>query len=201
MKPICIDLCCGSGGWAAGFIAEGYQVVGYDIVDQPKYPGRFVMRDVRGLDGRDFRITTVIVASPPCEQFSRHDQPWTRKRNPPPPDTSIWESCARIALECGAPIVLENVRGAQSFMGRAKWHVGPYYLWGDVPALMPKIRELGIYRDKQSRSSSARLERARVPFELARHIARVFRPEGGDIRYDQQQQRRSAAAAGRRGDG
>jgi hypothetical protein len=32
---------------------------------------------------------------------------------------------------------VENVKGAQKFVGPAKWHYGSYYLWGDVPALMP----------------------------------------------------------------
>ena len=35
------------------------------------------------------------------------------------------------------PLVVENVRGAQPWVGRAQWHYGSYYLWGDVPALMP----------------------------------------------------------------
>jgi hypothetical protein len=201
-KPICIDLCCGSGGWAAGFIAEGYQVVGYDTVDQPEYPGRFVMRDVREMDGRDFSIVSVVVASPLCAEFSRHDQPWTRKRNPPPPDKSIWEACERIATEAGVPLVLENVRGAQAFMGRAKCHYGAYYLWGDPPALMPSVRVRGtrpavtdreLARARHRRWTSDELRpgeirgkesaphdparRAKIPLDLARHIARVFRPE------------------------
>ena len=29
--PLCIDLYCGLGGWAEGFLAEGYRVVGFDI--------------------------------------------------------------------------------------------------------------------------------------------------------------------------
>jgi hypothetical protein len=33
--------------------------------------------------------------------------------------------------------VVENVKGAQPWVGRARWHFGSYYLWGDVPALMP----------------------------------------------------------------
>jgi hypothetical protein len=35
------------------------------------------------------------------------------------------------------PMVVENVRGAQKWVGRAAWHYGSFYLWGDVPALMP----------------------------------------------------------------
>jgi hypothetical protein len=33
--------------------------------------------------------------------------------------------------------VVENVCGAQKWVGRARWHFGSFYLWGDVPALMP----------------------------------------------------------------
>jgi len=35
------------------------------------------------------------------------------------------------------PMVVENVVGAQKWVGRAAWHHGSYYLWGDVPAIMP----------------------------------------------------------------
>ncbi len=35
------------------------------------------------------------------------------------------------------PMVVENVKGAQKWVGRARWHYGSFYLWGDVPALMP----------------------------------------------------------------
>lgn len=39
--------------------------------------------------------------------------------------------------KCHIPLIVENVRGAQRWVGQAKWHFGSYYLWGDVPALMP----------------------------------------------------------------
>jgi site-specific DNA-cytosine methylase len=31
MKPIVIDLFCGLGGWSEGFLAEGWEAVGFDI--------------------------------------------------------------------------------------------------------------------------------------------------------------------------
>jgi hypothetical protein len=37
------------------------------------------------------------------------------------------------------PLIVENVQGAQRWVGRARWHFGSYYLWGDVPALMPPV--------------------------------------------------------------
>jgi hypothetical protein len=61
----------------------------------------------------------------------------------PPPDNSLFEACFRIqreAIEAAGrfiPLVVENVRGAQKWVGRARWNFGSFYLWGDVPALMP----------------------------------------------------------------
>jgi hypothetical protein len=69
--------------------------------------------------------------------------PWKRARTLPPPDNTLFEACFRIQRECSkalgrhVPMVVENVCGAQKWLGRAKWHYGSYYLWGDVPALMP----------------------------------------------------------------
>ncbi len=174
MKPLCIDLCCGSGGWTAGFMAEDYDVIGFDIEPLAAYPAQLVLQDVRTLIGSQFARATVIVASPPCEQFSRHAMPWTRKRNPPEPDLTIVEACWRIAREAGVPMIVENVRAAQAWLGTARAHVGPFYLWGDVPAILPVVIP---ERKKESFGSKQRLERARVPLELARYIARTFRPE------------------------
>ena len=56
---------------------------------------------------------------------------------------ALFDACFRIQREASAaagrhvPLVVENVRGAQSWVGRARWNYGSFYLWGDVPALMP----------------------------------------------------------------
>jgi hypothetical protein len=69
--------------------------------------------------------------------------PWKRAKALPPPDNTLFETCFRIRREaCEAagrhiPLVVENVRGAQPWVGRARWNYGSFYLWGDVPALMP----------------------------------------------------------------
>jgi C-5 cytosine-specific DNA methylase len=174
MKPLAIDLCCGSGGWAAGLLAEGWNVIGFDIVQQRLYPGQQVIQDVRTIDGTRLYRAGLIVASPPCEEFSRHDQPWTRAKNPPPPDLSIVEACRRIAVQAGVSMILENVRGAQKFIGRSNFRLQGTHLWGKMPALMPDFEPP---RQKQTQSSTARLERARIPYELACYIARVFKPQ------------------------
>lgn len=174
-----IDLCCGLGGWTAGFLAEGFDVLGIDLVQASRYPGRFLQADIRTLDGEVASGATLIVASPPCEQFSRHGMPWTRRRNPPEPDLSCVRAVYRIAQEAGCPLILENVRTAQRWLGPALWHVGPYYLWGTgLPALFPPWLGEPV-RHKEMLPSTARAERARIPLGLARWIAACYRQKGG----------------------
>ena len=165
-QPLAIDLFCGLGGWAEGFLAEGYRVIGFDIERRP-YPGQLVLQDVMTLHGSQFKDAAVIVASPPCQAYSYRAMPWKRAKALPPPSNELFDACFRIQREaneaayrdgctkCGVfhpatrldgcefearyiPLVVENVRGAEKWVGSARWHFGSYYLWGDVPALMPK---------------------------------------------------------------
>jgi hypothetical protein len=145
--PQAIDLFCGLGGWAEGLLAEGWDVIGFDIeahrYGDHRYPAKLVIQDVLTLHGSQFRNAGLIVASPPCQAYSYRAMPWSRAKALPPPDNTLFETCFRIQREaCHAagrhiPMVVENVRGAQKWVGRARWNYGSFYLWGDVPALMP----------------------------------------------------------------
>jgi hypothetical protein len=150
-KPLCIDLFCGLGGWAEGFLSEGYDVIGFDIERHDYgtggYPGQLVLQDVLTLDGRQFRNAAVIVASPPCQAYSYMAMPWSRAKalarereadvTLQLPLNCLFNACFRIAHEAGVPLIVENVRGAERWVGPARWHFGSFYLWGDVPPLMP----------------------------------------------------------------
>jgi len=149
MKPMGIDLFCGLGGWTEGLLAEGYYVVGFDIerhvYGEHRYPAQLVLQDVLTLHGSQFKDAALIVASPPCQAYSWRAMPWKAAKAAPPPDNSLFEACFRIQREaCEAagrhiPMVVENVKGAQKWVGRARWNFGSFYLWGDVPALMPIV--------------------------------------------------------------
>lgn len=84
MKPLPIDSFCGLGGWAEGFLAEGYDVIGFDIEVRP-YPGQLVIQDVLTLHGSQFKNAAVIVASPPCQAYSYRAMPWKLAKALPPP--------------------------------------------------------------------------------------------------------------------
>jgi hypothetical protein len=161
MKPLLIDLFCGLGGFSEPFIEAGWRAVGFDIekhdYGKGTYPGEFVLRDVRSINGadivREYGVPALIVASPPCQAFSYMAMPWSKakamqaKIESDPAErvrlTDLFNQCFRIQREVSAaaghyvPMVVENVRGAQRWVGKAKWAFGSFYLWGDVPALMP----------------------------------------------------------------
>ena len=149
-RPLAIDLFCGMFGWSEGLISEGWRTVGFDIEDMRRQFGferlphtQLVIQDVTTLHGSQFKSAALIVASPPCQEYSYRAMPWKRAKALPPPDNTLFDTCFRIQREaCEAsgrhiPLIVENVRGAQPWVGRARWNFGSFYLWGDVPALMP----------------------------------------------------------------
>lgn len=170
-KPLAIDLCCGLGGWTEGLLSEGWRARGYDIeaheYGDERYPAELVLRNVLDMHGSEIADADLIVASPPCQEYSYMAMPWSRAKQiaralrgedefPDPYRGSrtiaelnaIFDACFRLQREASKeagryiPMVVENVRGAEVWVGRAAWNYGSFYLWGDLPALMPSPRSL-----------------------------------------------------------
>lgn len=162
MKPLAFDLFCGLGGWTEGLLMEGFDVIGFDIerhvYGNLRYPSHLIIQDVTSLHGSQLRDARLIVASPPCQTFSYMAMPWSKGKllaadiradqtgEKLENLTRLFKTCFRLQGEASEasgrhiPIVVENVRGAQDWVGRARWNYGSFYLWGDVPALMPTTR-------------------------------------------------------------
>jgi hypothetical protein len=210
-KPLAIDLFCGLGGWTDGLLAGGYDVIGFDIEQhvygEHRYPGLLAIQDVRTLHGSQFKNAALIVASPPCQEYSYMAMPWKKAKalaaeyrsgvRDVAKLTELFDACFRIQREaCEAsgrhiPLIVENVRGAEPWVGRAKWKSGAFYFWGDVPALMPIYEHVKLggswfhgYRkgqgprnhgskSKARKAASAMI--AKIPLPLSLHIAEVFR--------------------------
>jgi hypothetical protein len=161
-RPLAIDLFCGMFGWSDGLIAEGWQTVGFDLEDMrgqfgfPRLPHtQLIIQDVLTLHGSQFRNANLIVASPPCQEYSYMAMPWKlakAKAAAIRADTTgqaladlnrLFEACFRIQAQASLaagrhiPLIVENVRGAIPWVGRSRWNFGSFHLWGDVPALMP----------------------------------------------------------------
>lgn len=246
-RPLVHDLFCGLGGWTEGFLEEGYDAIGWDIEQHAygteRYPGLLVVQDVLTIHGAQLKDADVIVGSSPCQEYSYMAMPWSRakaKRTAILADqtgearrrlNALFDAQFRIQREASEaagrhiPLVVENVRGAQEWVGRAAWNFGSYYLWGDVPALMPKaidarkvpgfrfdgvskkcFQQVAADRSREAEGrkngndwfgsgencslqrraasgSKARKARkaasatvAKIPLQLSRHIARVYRP-------------------------
>lgn len=168
-KPVALDLYSGLGGWAEGLEDVGYDVIRVDIEDMftatgtPKPdPCLLILQDIRTIHGSQFKHVDLIVASPPCQEYSYMAMPWTRAKaiagalrgHGEFPEgytgsrtlealNALLEACFRIQREASEaagrqiPMVVENVKGAQPWIGRSRYAYGSYHLWGDVPALMP----------------------------------------------------------------
>jgi hypothetical protein len=131
-----VDLFCGRGGWSESALAAGWRCVGFDCADHG-YPGEW-RREVLPIAVDVIRELgpSLVVASPPCEEFARACLPWLRSVEAP--CTGLLEWSISLVGRVGCPVIVECSRFAARFVGGARF-AGSYALWGDVPALLPPV--------------------------------------------------------------
>jgi len=153
-----LDLFCCAGGAGEGYQRAGFEVVGVDVVEQPRYPGRFIRADVFAfLASSDPLIDEAVAfhASPPCQGYTTMSAKH-RGRATVADERSRDIGRTRDALvevADGRPWVMENVAGAAREM-RA-----PLLLSGGMFGLRvhrPRLFEVG-------NASVPPLPRARAP--------------------------------------
>ena len=145
-----LDLFCGMGAWSVGFHREGFDCLGIDIVDVG-YPYDFIHQDIHDFDGSDYSRIDVVVASPPCTEFSRLKSLYghgSNRKAPADPEKGmeLVREAKRIIDEASPRFwLIENVGGAVShfkpFLGDPKFVRRPFYLWGKFPQFLLEERD------------------------------------------------------------
>ena len=132
-----LDLFCGMGGWSVGFRRQGFECLGVDIEDWG-YPYELIVEDCRQFHANGLK-PDVIVASPPCKEFSKLR--FLNPNKPPNPEKGmeLVREAKRIIDEVSPAIwVIENVEGSvqyiESLLGSPIFVKRPYFLWGKFPS-------------------------------------------------------------------
>jgi DNA (cytosine-5)-methyltransferase 1 len=108
-RPKLLDLYCGEGGAGMGYALAGFDVIGFDIHRQPRFPFPFVQMDVLKIDQRWLDWADYIHASPPCQGLTEMNNDKSRHLNLIPQTRAILQ-------RSGKPYVIENVRGARAHL-------------------------------------------------------------------------------------
>jgi DNA (cytosine-5)-methyltransferase 1 len=108
-RPRLLDLFCGAGGAARGYYQAGFEVVGVDLAEQPRYPFEFHQADALTfpLEGFD-----AIHASPTCQWHSKITNvrgSQANHENLIPPTRGRLEAA-------GVPWIIENVMDARPWL-------------------------------------------------------------------------------------
>lgn len=125
-----LDLYCGEGGAAAGYMAAGLGVVGVDRGNfRKRYPGAFLCCDVPSIDPRFVALFPFVHASPPCQFVTELNSDKGRHVNLIPATRRLIARANEIRLGRGElPIrhVIENVRAARPHL------IDPVSLFGTM---------------------------------------------------------------------
>jgi DNA (cytosine-5)-methyltransferase 1 len=120
-RPRLLDLFCGGGGAAMGYVRAGFDVVGVDNRPQPHFPFAFVQADALEYLADHGREYDAIHASPPCQAYSiMRNLPWLRDRKYP----ELIDPTRELLAATGRPWVIENVMGARL---EAMWLCGTMF--------------------------------------------------------------------------
>lgn len=196
MAKLCVDLCCGVGGFSAAF-RESPEWVVLGVDNNPEV-GPDILGDVMDMSPRSLPSADVYLGSPPCPEFSlagNHDH-WEDQRPVHPKAREAVSLAVHVATLCRV-----NTRGwwfVENPRGRLQWFLGqptgavtycqygtpymkPTHLWGrHPPGMQYKTCHAGddchdTNTEDDGTSAVASMpsdhgERSKVPYGLSKAI-------------------------------
>jgi hypothetical protein len=169
-----VDLFSGLGGASKVFKQAGWEVITVDI--NPDFSPDLCM-DVRDfLSVWDGRKPDFLWASPPCIEFSKSSMPWYGFKKPEWWAMELVFETLKIVHALEPKLwILENVRGAQKWIGKAPFHAGSFYLWGYFPfeslkRKLPRNSPSLSGKNKLFPSEDRAAKRAEIPELLSRAV-------------------------------
>ena len=165
-----LDLFCGAGGAAMGYHQAGFtEIVGVDIVRQPRYPFTFMQADALAYLEKYGEEFDVIHASPPCQAFTQMSARWRGRGTKADTHTDLLTPIRCSLVARAQPYIIENVVGARKHMAttcilhggmfdlqvsRPRLFESNYLLW-TMTAPIPKPC-IGVYGDHPQRYTTTR---------------------------------------------
>jgi len=187
VKGVIWDLCSGLGGWTEAFVEAGWRVIRIENNPELKHIPHTFCLDV--LDWREwvdaFPDPDIIVASPPCLEFSlafNAPKPKAiREGRDFEPSMDILEAVMEV-VDAKKPSwwIVENVYGASkvftSFLNREPNQIiPPFMLWGNFPPL-PLLGNK-MKKPKNKNLMNGAQNRALIPFELSFELLQTWREQ------------------------
>lgn len=190
MKPIFLELCCGTGSVSDEFAKLGYECYGVDIRNLG-YKHNFIEADLFDWKIPEWLKPDGMWASPTCSEFSIIKQYTCRNPYDERIGLDLVYRCFDIIQTLKPKFwALENVPGLGKFLpppreivryGKKKGRKEAY-LWGDFPSL--GMFNVSIEHVKVNQilgfTWETRKERARIPYALAQKFAQVVTCETKD---------------------
>ena len=172
---IAIDLFAGTGAATEVLKERGWEVIRVEI--DPRFEADF--GDVKDFVWRKKDRVDFLWASPPCYEFTKTFMPWYRQNAPSQEAIELVFEVFRIVRETRPRFwIMENVVGAQRWIGKAAFRIGSRYLWGWFP--FDKLRKYKFDDLKKKWYISGKnraIERSKIERSIAEAIADILEKE------------------------
>ena len=185
-----LELFCGRGGWSKGFkeIFPDAEFTGIDFIDFSKiYPFEFLQKDL--LDYTPEPIYDIILASPPCSEFSEVKRNCAHPYDERQGLDLVWRTHYLISVLKPRYWIIENVKGLAEFIPpqNEKIRYGKRarktaYLWSNANIELGFFdHDMSDYNSKLWHGtdgvSTIHSTRGELPIELSRQIALKIKSE------------------------